>query len=163
MKKFIVMTIILVPLVSSCAMNRGQAAKEVASAEKLSAARVAVMARSRLVEKNPIFAAIDKGDPIEVAVLLSKGADANAISAWGETPLHRAAMWKKNGLIAGLLLSKGANVNARNKVGMTPLHLAAVMGHDDMVEVLLANGAQINARDHQDKIPLHEAMMTGKV
>jgi len=55
-----------------------------------------------------------------VKMLLDAGADANAVTESGDTPLHAAANANEPDTIE-LLASRGADVNARNKAGQTPL------------------------------------------
>lgn len=63
-------------------------------------------------------------DALEAAQLLvSMGADVNAASASGWTPLHAAAFIGADKLVA-FLVENGADVNVRNGCGQTPLSLA---------------------------------------
>jgi len=56
--------------------------------------------------------------------LVSVGADVNAKSNFGKTPLHVAA---ENGYLKAveILISAGANVNAKDKNGKIPLDIAS--------------------------------------
>ena len=88
-----------------------------------------------------------RGDAAAVAALLSSagGADANAATASGRTPLHFAA---EDGHVevARLLLDAGADVNAATALGRTALHSAAhYCGSVDLVRLLLDRGADVNA------------------
>lgn len=58
-----------------------------------------------------------------VTLLLSLGADVNAVNALGDTPLHGAA-WRGTTSIVTLLLAKGANLKARNKLNWSPFTVA---------------------------------------
>jgi ankyrin repeat protein len=84
-------------------------------------------------------------------ILITNGANINAKTAKGRTPLHSAALYYNWKDIAELLISKGAQVNAKNIYGRTPLHLAA---SKDMAELLIAKGADVNAKDNQGNTPL---------
>ena len=61
----------------------------------------------------------------EVEGLLKAGADVNATSALGMTPLHFAAASNPSPSVLEVLLKAGADVNAKNTNGSTPLHWAA--------------------------------------
>ena len=54
-----------------------------------------------------------------VRLLLEKGADIEARTKKGSTPLHRAA-WGGIDKVVRLLLEKGADIEARTKKGSTP-------------------------------------------
>jgi tetratricopeptide (TPR) repeat protein len=88
-----------------------------------------------------------------VELLLSKGADVNAKSASGKTPLFNA-MQKDT---AELLLGSGAEVNARDGSGCTPLFEAASEGCLDIVELFLSKGADVNVRSNSGETPLFRA------
>jgi ankyrin repeat protein len=81
-------------------------------------------------------------------------------TAYGETPLHVAALERRL-QAADLLVQKGADVKARTVRGETPLHMAAKGGLAAIVELLLSKGADIDARDSEEETPLHEASAGG--
>ena len=60
-----------------------------------------------------------------IRVLISEGADVNARSTDGSTPLMIAAWKSSTPEIVQLLLEKGAELEARNTAGWTPLMYAA--------------------------------------
>ncbi len=95
-----------------------------------------------------------------VSLLLSGGADVNAVGPEGRTPLHFAATFACLP-IAEILLDHKADVQARNALGKTPLHQAAAFGDDRLVELLLAGGAAIEAKDSGGSTPLLEAASAG--
>jgi ankyrin repeat protein len=79
---------------------------------------------------------------IEVAnYLLQRGADPNAASPDGITPLHAAVMFNQPGM-ARWLLEHGANPGSKYE-GKTPLAIALEKNQDNLAEVLRAHGAQV--------------------
>ena len=70
-----------------------------------------------------MLAARISSTPEIVQLLLEKGADVNARSTDGRTPLMFAASSTPE--IVTLLLEKGAEIEARDNKGMTPLMFAA--------------------------------------
>ena len=89
-----------------------------------------------------------------VELLIAKGADVNAKNTNGMTPLHSTA-----GLgdkeVGGLLIAKGADVNAKSEKGTTPLHYAAIFGHKEIAQLLITKGADVNAEDKVSATPLN--------
>jgi hypothetical protein len=70
-----------------------------------------------------------------VRLLLEHGADVNAQSQDGWSPLHRASSYGALEVVR-LLLEHGADVEAKKDDGKTALQLAAEKGHDKVVELL---------------------------
>jgi ankyrin repeat protein len=95
-----------------------------------------------------------------VSLLLTNGAEVNAVGPEGRTPLHFAADYGCLP-IADILLQHKANVQARDTFGKTPLHKAATFGDDRLVELLLAHGAAIEAKDNFGFTPLRDAASVG--
>lgn len=92
-----------------------------------------------------------------VKVLLKAGADPNAKTLEGVTPLHEAADADHSYMTVELLLKAGADPMARDHEGNTPLHLVASGWNVRAVELLLKAGADPNARDIEGNTPLHRA------
>jgi len=92
------------------------------------------------------------GDAV-VALLLERGADVNAATKNGKTPLHEAA-GEGHAETVCLLLERGAALEARNSAGWSALHWAANAGHVDAARALLQRGAEVNARTKGGKTPL---------
>jgi Ankyrin repeats (3 copies)/Ankyrin repeats (many copies) len=86
-------------------------------------------------------------------LLISSGANVEALNEHDERPLHAAAAYGRPAVVK-LLLAGGADVNARGPAGKTPLHAAAfgvgvptdVDERTDVAKLLLAAGADVNAR-----------------
>lgn len=64
--------------------------------------------------------------------LIHKGADVNALTTNGQTPLHLTSSFD----IAQLLIEKGAMINIEDNHGHTPLYYAQKAGDTDMVRLL---------------------------
>ena len=85
------------------------------------------------------------GSHEKVKLLLKYGANVNARSALGNTPLIVAARAPGSAKTVELLLKAGAEVNATNGFGATALMAAAASGDLDTVKVLVKHGADVNA------------------
>jgi ankyrin repeat protein len=105
--------------------------------------------------QNALMYAITQYHSAAVGELVRGGADVNAGSKSGFTPLMFAA--QKNDLeSARILLTAGAKTNEpQPKSGLTPLLIAAAMAHDEFVNLLLDNGADPNAVDARGYAVLH--------
>jgi ankyrin repeat protein len=86
-------------------------------------------------------------NPDKARLLIERGANPNAQSKQGRTPLMIASMHGGGSAIVALLLSKGADVNVRDRFGVSALNLAAWAGHVDIMRLLLAKGADPNVAD----------------
>lgn len=92
-----------------------------------------------------------------VILLVSRGADVNAVdNTLGQTALHLCAIGD-NAQAGTALIRKGANVDARDSRGKTPLHEAAAAGAVGVIKLLLSSEAEIQHRDGVGKTPLHRA------
>jgi len=90
-----------------------------------------------------------RGDVATVRLLLAKGANVNARSIKGQTPLHVAA-WDTSDDFAAVGSIKG----------QTPLHVAAAAGRTDVARVLLDHGADPRARARSGgDTPLEDALI----
>ena len=93
-----------------------------------------------------------------IEALLNGGAEPNAQTQSGWTPLHVAAGMNKNPAVIEALLNAGADLSARDANGRTPLHVAARMNENPwMIKALLNGGAEPNAQTQSGSTPLHVA------
>ncbi|XP_045543325.1 ankyrin-3 isoform X8 [Salmo salar] len=100
---------------------------------------------------------------MEIATtLLEYGANTNATTRQGITPLHLASQ-EGNVDIVTLLLAKDATISLGNKSGLTPLHLAAQDDKVNVAEVLVNQGATVDPETKMGYTPLHVACHYGNV
>jgi len=86
-----------------------------------------------------------------VRALLEGGADVNAASASGVTPLMEAASAGRVE-IAQILLDAGAELDARDRLGRTALDLAETAGRADLVRLLRSRGARGSGKSVGDTV-----------
>jgi ankyrin repeat protein/mono/diheme cytochrome c family protein len=91
-----------------------------------------------------------------VQLLLEVGAEADARSLIGQTPLFAAAGASAESV--RLLLDKGANPNATSQTGATPL---MSVRSSDVVRLLVARGADVKVRSKRGETALADAASRG--
>lgn len=84
-------------------------------------------------------------DESVVGLLLERGADVNARTELGATPLQVAASANGTEAVVSLLLEKGAEPDAPEDRGVTPLIAAASVGNTAVAKRLIARGANVHA------------------
>ncbi|KAG0650988.1 Ankyrin-1 [Hyphodiscus hymeniophilus] len=97
-------------------------------------------------------------------ILLSLGAEVNAVDEDGNTPLILALQAKPNAITQdciSLLIDHGADVRAKNFIGSEAVHYATTYGYLDASKILLRAGADINALLPDGKAPIHFAASWG--
>lgn len=102
----------------------------------------------------PLIEAASHGHSEIVRLLLDVGADVNAQTIYGNSPLSLAAEFGQDEAVAEILKQKNLNVSPAQTDGKTPLHWAALKGYSKIVRLLLDHGADVNARDENEKTPL---------
>lgn len=100
-------------------------------------------------------------NPEMVELLLVCGANANARSVFGVTPLM-FAMLGEDVKVPKMLIQAGADVNAADKDGRTALMLAAFDGQTKFMKLLIASGANVNATDKFGKNVYEYAFESGQ-
>jgi ankyrin repeat protein len=109
--------------------------------------------------ETPLHAACESNNLYAIHRLLDGGADPDALSYRGWTPL-RLAIRRGFYDAADMLLSlSNADANPRTHTGLTPFHLAAKHGDLALLKLLLENGADINALSQTGYSGLHFAVM----
>jgi uncharacterized protein len=96
----------------------------------------------------PLHWRVDADDLEGARRLLRSGADANATTERGVTPLSLAVA-NGNAAMVELLLNAGANASQSEPTGETLLMMASQVGEPQVVKLLLGRGADVNARDPQ--------------
>ncbi len=88
-----------------------------------------------------IWQAAQTGNTEALKQHLFAGADVNAKTKSGTTPLHLAA-WKGHKVTAELLIAKGANENAKMVDGRTPLDAAIYGKNPETADLLRKHGGK---------------------
>ena len=84
-----------------------------------------------------LFHASSIGTPAAVRELIDAGADVNARTGSGNTPLHMAVFSNPNPRVVKVLIEAGANVDARNAEGHHPFQTSVMIdsfGHRLLME-----------------------------
>ncbi len=95
-----------------------------------------------------------------VDFLISKGADLEARTALGMTPLY-VAIYERKEVTVKQLIEKGADVFAVRNDGETMLHIAAAIGSESIMKLLIAEGLNVNIKRRYGITPLHLAAVFG--
>ncbi|MEZ4702490.1 MAG: ankyrin repeat domain-containing protein [Rhodothermales bacterium] len=112
-------------------------------------------------DRTPLHIAAETGSVAVAEALLAAGARVDAVTAFGETPLHGAHTMVKDPQIAALLVAHGADPNARTVFGTTPMHHAALSGTTALMRVLLDAGGNPSIANRMGQTPLHLATREG--
>lgn len=96
--------------------------------------------------------AATQGTPDEIRSLINRGADLEARTKQGHTPLHEAARGTPDNIRS--LIDASADMEARDGQGWTPLHHAARYGNVAGLSTLIDAGADPDARANDGLTPL---------
>lgn len=113
-------------------------------------------------EALPLVEAVRVVDHARVKSLLASGADVNAVSPAGASPLHWASQYRQPAILAALL-EAGANPNVVTDTGVTPLELSIIQRDAAAVRLLLNAGAEPQAHRLSGETLLMLAAETGNV
>jgi hypothetical protein len=139
-------------------LMRAANAGDVARVRELVCAGAALDAADSSARWAALHWASVQGHAPVVAALLEAGADADARSALGWTPLMVAAANAKAAVARLLLARGGARAALADSTGRTALHHAARAGAAEVVALLAARGcAELGARDNNGRTPLTSA------
>jgi ankyrin repeat protein len=118
-----------------------------------------------------VFAAMDdtdfiklceKGSLQQIVEAIENGANVNAWSNLGVTPIMSAAEKNFNPRVVRALINAGADVNVKNADGMTPLIWSTWFNSKPaVITTLLELGADPKARDNSDKMAIDYARENG--
>ncbi|KAH8021483.1 hypothetical protein HPB51_015879 [Rhipicephalus microplus] len=114
-----------------------------------------------LTRKSIILACEDSASLMIQTLMTAVGTGANAIDAWGMTPLHHASLSGNSHVVRCLLPYASVDKEVTDKQGRTALHNAATLGDAEVVRLLLSHGANIHAVDKKGLTPLHIAAKEG--
>lgn len=92
-----------------------------------------------------------------IDLLIKNGADINAQSLPGNTPLIQAVI-RNNVIVAYELIANKVNPNQHNKANATPLTIAINKKNINMVKMLIANGADVNYFSSDSQAPIITAV-----
>lgn len=98
----------------------------------------AKMTQNELDEKLLRLSGKESASLKALSKLLESGANPNAKTKDGSSPLHRAVRFKTKA--SSMLLVAGADPNARNSDGMTPMHIACFWQPEKVIELYDAGG-----------------------
>jgi uncharacterized protein len=108
--------------------------------------------------------ALSKRDTVAALALISKGADINAVDAYGSSPLMTACRWADDTMVHFLLWHGAGADNPKSPKGRTPLMITcAYYGGKTICNMLIFKGADVNARAADGTTALMLAAQNAKI
>jgi ankyrin repeat protein len=104
----------------------------------------------------PLHNAAITGSVAMAEILLSKGADINAVNTRMNIPLVEAIVNKREE-VSRLLIERGSDLSKRNLTGDTPLHFAVRVSSVSIVSLLIEKGAEIESKNDTQMTSLYLA------
>jgi ankyrin repeat protein len=104
-----------------------------------------------------LFKSLAEWDLTKVENLLQRGADVDAKTGNGNTPLYFASEYGWSDAVK-LLVKYGAYVNEKDSDGYAPISGAVAAGHVDLVELLAHLGADVKVKENDGETLLHIAL-----
>ena len=158
MRKNLFFTYITVFLFSAVhaqeAIHNAAKAGDLDSVKKLLTADTSLLNRKDKSGLTPLHYASSKSLEV-VTYLIEKGANVNAKSKNGTTPLYSCARFGQT-IIAKFLLEHGADINARSDGG-SPLHQAVYRSPKELVELFLSYKPDLTITDKEGQTVMHVA------
>jgi ankyrin repeat protein len=114
-------------------------------------------------DHTPLLLASKYGRKYVAEVLISNGADVNAIDNDGNTPLMLVAGYHYHRGIVKLLIDAKVDVNAQNRKGETALMKGAMHGHADVLKLLINANADVDTKANNGITALTMAAAGGHV
>lgn len=153
-------------------LHRAAQSGSLEDVQRLLASGTDVTARTRHGDVDGVtalhLAAGDRRNPEVVSCLLSAGADKDAVTSAGKTPLHLCLSETEFGhdtadntdRTVSLLVSAGADITRPDIDGDTVLHVACRNARCSAAVPLLCNlGGDVNAKNRLGRSPLHHACL----
>lgn len=97
-----------------------------------------------------------------LSLLLENGADINAKTKSGNTPLLNATLHGKSEIELRQMVENGADWKIRNNRGNSILHLAVEGGNCEAFKYFISLGANVNATNNEGEMPMHALSSTVK-
>ncbi|WEW59774.1 hypothetical protein PRK78_005254 [Emydomyces testavorans] len=117
--------------------------------------------------RTPLHAAADSSSKLKHSLssisqmLIKSGADVNATTESGETPLF-FAISQQHEKVVQCLLKAGARLDLRTHDGQTAMHVFASRPNEEIRKMLVRQRANFSLRDNIGRTPLHIASLSMK-